>query len=30
VIRFWADCWARGVSVFLHEFDGTAGLTFRF
>jgi opacity protein-like surface antigen len=27
---FWAGCWAKGDTVFLHEFDGTAGLTFRF
>jgi hypothetical protein len=27
---FWFGCWAKGDSVFLKEFDGTAGLTFRF
>jgi opacity protein-like surface antigen len=27
---FWGGCWAKGNSVFLNEFDGTAGLTFRF
>ena len=27
---FWAGCWEKGDSVFLQEFDGTAGLTFRF
>jgi opacity protein-like surface antigen len=27
---FWFGCWAKGESVFLQEFDGTAGLTFRF
>lgn len=27
---FWAGCWTIGDSVFLKEFDGTAGLTFRF
>jgi outer membrane protein W len=26
----WFGCWASANSVFLHEFDGTAGLTFRF
>jgi opacity protein-like surface antigen len=26
----WAGCWAKGDSVFLHELDATAGLTFRF
>jgi len=27
---FWFGCWTKGDSVFLKEFDGTAGLTFRF
>jgi len=27
---FWFGCWAKGDSVFLKEFDGTVGLTFRF
>lgn len=27
---FWAGCWEKGDSVFLKEFDGTAGLTLRF
>jgi opacity protein-like surface antigen len=27
---FWAGCWAKGDSIFLQQFDGTAGLTFRF
>jgi opacity protein-like surface antigen len=27
---FWFGCWSKGDSVFLKEFDGTAGLTFRF
>jgi len=27
---FWFGCWAKAESVFLKEFDGTAGLTFRF
>jgi len=27
---FWAGCWAKGDSVFVHEFDGTMGLTLRF
>ena len=27
---FWAGCWEVGNSYFLHEFDATAGLTFRF
>jgi opacity protein-like surface antigen len=27
---FWGGCWAKGDSVFLHELDGTAGVTFRF
>jgi opacity protein-like surface antigen len=27
---YWGGCWTKGASVFLHEFDGTAGLTFRF
>jgi opacity protein-like surface antigen len=27
---FWGGCWAKGDSIFLNEFDGTAGLTFRF
>jgi opacity protein-like surface antigen len=27
---FWGGCWAKGDAVFLNEFDGTAGLTFRF
>jgi opacity protein-like surface antigen len=27
---FWAGCWAKGDSVFLHEIDGTVGLTLRF
>jgi opacity protein-like surface antigen len=27
---FWFGCWAKGESVFLKEFDGTVGLTFRF
>jgi hypothetical protein len=27
---FWAGCWTKGDSVYLHEIDATAGLTFRF
>jgi opacity protein-like surface antigen len=27
---FWFGCWTKGDSVFLKEFDGTAGLMFRF
>jgi opacity protein-like surface antigen len=27
---FWFGCWEKGESVFLKEFDGTAGLTFSF
>ncbi len=27
---FWAGCWAKGDSIFLQQFDTTAGLTFRF
>jgi hypothetical protein len=27
---FWAGCWTKGDSVFLHELDATVGLTFRF
>jgi len=27
---FWFGCWEKGDSVFLKEFDGTVGLTFRF
>ena len=27
---FWAGCWSKGDTLFLHQLDGTAGLTFRF
>jgi opacity protein-like surface antigen len=27
---YWFGCWSKGDSVFLKEFDATAGLTFRF